>query len=51
MTIDIMLWCEKFYKDHLSVIAFVHYYDANDKSNHNIVNVQKVQLGKNQDWD
>lgn len=38
-------------KDHLSVIAFVHYYDASDKSNHEIINVQKVKLGKNQDWD
>jgi thiol-disulfide isomerase/thioredoxin len=38
-------------KDHLSVIAFVHYSDASDKSNHEIINVQKVKLGKNQDWD
>jgi len=38
-------------KDHLSIIAFVHYSDENDKSNHEIINVQKVKLGKNQDWD
>ncbi len=38
-------------KEHLSVIAFVHYYDASDKSNHEIINVQKVKLGENQDWD
>jgi len=38
-------------KDHLSVIAFVHYYDGSDKSKHEIVNVQKVKLGENQDWD
>ena len=38
-------------KDHLSIIAFVHYFDASDKSNHEIINVQKVKLGKNQDWD
>ena len=41
----------EFDKDHLSVIAFVHYADASDKSNHEIINVQKVKLGKNQDWD
>lgn len=41
----------EFNKDHLSVIAFVHYYDSTDKSNHEIINVQKVKLGENQDWD
>ncbi|MFK8007596.1 MAG: Omp28-related outer membrane protein [Saprospiraceae bacterium] len=41
----------EFDKDHLSVIAFVHYADDSDKSNHEIINVQKVKLGKNQDWD
>lgn len=41
----------EFDKDHLSVIAFVHYADDNDKSNHEIINVQKVKLGENQDWD
>jgi len=41
----------EFDKNHLSVIAFVHYSYASDKSNHEIINVQKVKLGKNQDWD
>lgn len=41
----------EFNKNHLSVIAFVHYPDASDKSNHEIINVQKVKLGKNQDWE
>ncbi|MFT6320420.1 MAG: thiol-disulfide isomerase/thioredoxin [Granulosicoccus sp.] len=41
----------EFDKNHLSVLAFVHYSDASDKSNHEIINVQKVKLGKNQDWD
>lgn len=38
-------------KEHLSVIAFVHYYDESNKANHEIINVQKVKLGENQDWD
>ena len=38
-------------KEHLSVIAFVHYYDASDKSKHEIINVQKVKLGEHKDWD
>lgn len=41
----------EFNKDHLSIIAFVHYFDVSDKSNHEIINVQKVKLGENQDWD
>lgn len=38
-------------KNNLEVIAFVHTYDGNDLSNHEIINVQKVKLGENQDWD
>ena len=41
----------EFDKNHLSAIAFVHYADPSDKSNHEIINVQKVKLGENQDWD
>lgn len=35
----------------LEVVAFVHYYDNSDITNHEIINVQKVKLGGNQDWD
>lgn len=38
-------------KNNLEVIAFVHTYDGTDLSNHEIINVQKVNLGENQDWD
>ena len=38
-------------KDNLEVIAFVHYFDEGDLSAHEIINVQKVKLGENQDWD
>ena len=34
----------EFDQSHLSVIAFVHYFDESDKSKHEILNVQKVQL-------
>ncbi|HFB99334.1 MAG TPA: Omp28-related outer membrane protein [Phaeodactylibacter sp.] len=40
-----------FNKNHLKVIAFVHYFDQSDLSNHEIINVQQVTLGKNKDWD
>lgn len=38
-------------KDNLEVIAFIHYFDGSDLSNHEILNVQHVKLGENQDWD
>jgi len=37
--------------DNLEIIAFVHNFDESDLANHEILNVQKVKLGDNKDWD